>query len=84
MKLHVQRLRDRVPYGAYVEEFAQLRIPFVFPPTEAAPNLEPRDDRSPTTSSCRVMEGGKQIERPRYNCGTFSPQSESSITRSLA
>ena len=36
MRVHVQRLRNRVAYSAYVEEFAQLRIPLVFPPPEAA------------------------------------------------
>ena len=51
---------NRVPYSVYVEEFAHLRIPLVFPPPEAAPNLEPRDEIWPTDTApvIRPAEGG--------------------------
>ena len=54
---------NRVPYDAYVEEFANLKIPLVFPPPAATPNLEPRDEIWPTDTApvIRLAEGGTAL-----------------------
>ena len=54
---------NRIAYQAYVEAFAHLRIPLVFPPPEAAPNLEPRDEIWPTDTApvIRAAEGGTAL-----------------------
>ncbi len=54
---------NRVAYQSYVREFAHLRIPLVFPPPEAAPNLEPRDEIWPTDTApvIRVAEDGAAL-----------------------
>ncbi len=54
---------NRVPHDAYVQEFADLKIPLVFPPPEATPNLEPRDEIWPSDTApvIRPAEGGTAL-----------------------
>ena len=54
---------NRIAFSAYVKEFAHLRIPLVFPPAEAAPNLEPRDEIWPTDTAPVIgaAEGGTAL-----------------------
>lgn len=57
---------NRIPYSAYLEEFAHLRLPVRFP--DAAPNLEPRDDIWPTETAplIRQTDTGPEFTQLRW------------------
>ena len=65
---------NRIPYSAYVEEFAHLRLPLVAP--EAAPNLEPRDEIWPTTTAplIRATEGGVALTQTHWGLAPSRPK----------
>jgi len=54
---------NRIPYSAYVEEFSQLKLPLISPPTESTPNLQPRDEIWPTEPApvIRPAAGGVEL-----------------------
>ncbi len=59
---------NRVPYDAYVEEFADLRIPLVFPPDQ-----EPEDALALHPQRRRVVLL-RRHDRPRARrCGSLQP-----------
>ena len=72
---------NHVAYQSYFEKFAHLRIPLVFPPTEAAPNLEPRDEIWPTDTApvVRAAEGGTALLQLPWGLAPGGPGSRAVI-----
>lgn len=54
--------RQTKGYAQLVEEFSHTRVPVVFPPPHAAPNLEPRSEVRPTTSAVVFRRHGEGVE----------------------
>jgi putative SOS response-associated peptidase YedK len=56
------------PYRDLVEEFSEVRIPVLFPPPEAAPNLPPLPEIRPTDPAplIRPHEGGVRLDMVRW------------------
>ena len=61
-------------YREYVEAFSQIRLPILYPPPHAAPNLEPRDPIRPTEQApvIRPHESGDGVELVQLKWG-FKP-----------
>jgi putative SOS response-associated peptidase YedK len=69
-------LANKIPWGAYVEEFSQTRIPIVIPSRDAAPNLEPREDIRPTDPApiLRPAAGGLELTQLRWGFRAARPK----------
>ncbi|MFL5332185.1 MAG: SOS response-associated peptidase [Geminicoccaceae bacterium] len=67
---------NRVSYRTYVEEFSHLKLPVVFPASDAAPNLEPRDEIWPTELApvIRPAEGGVELVQVRWGLRPSRPK----------
>ena len=63
---------EKVPYQTFVEEFSQLKLPLVFPPPEAAPNLQPHEEVRPTDLARVVRPRGEGVELVELKWG-FAP-----------
>ncbi len=67
---------EKVSYRQFVEEFSDLRLPLVFPPPEAAPNLEPHEKVRPTDLArvIRPREGGVELVELKWGFKPFKPK----------
>lgn len=67
--------RQNVAYRQLVEEFSQLRLPLVFPPPSAAPNLEPREIK-PTDPApvIRPREAGVELVQLKWGFAPGAPK----------
>lgn len=72
---------NRVPYRAYVEALNQIRLPLVFPPSDAAPNLEPRDEIWPTELApiIRPTSGGIELVQLPWGLAPGRPKGRAVI-----
>ena len=59
---------NTIPYSAYVEEFSDLRLPLLAPPSGAIPNLEPLASIRPTDRApiLRAASGGAALALLRW------------------
>ena len=67
---------EKVSYRQLVEEFSQVRAPLVFPPPEAAPNLEPLEEVRPTDVApvIRPREGGVELVKLKWGFAPAKPK----------
>jgi putative SOS response-associated peptidase YedK len=63
---------EKVSYRQLFEEFSQLKLPLVFPPPEAAPNLEPLEEVRPTDVAPIIRPRGEGVELANLKWG-FAP-----------
>ena len=63
---------EKVSYRQLFDEFSQLRLPLVFPPPEAAPNLEPLEEVRPTDLAPVIRPRDEGVELARLKWG-FAP-----------
>lgn len=72
---------EKVNYRQLVEEFSQLRLPLVFPPPEAAPNLPPLEQVRPTDIApiIRPCEGGVELVQLKWGFAPFRPKASAII-----
>jgi putative SOS response-associated peptidase YedK len=63
---------EKVSYRQLFEEFSQLRLPLLFPPPEAAPNLEPHEEVKPTDPGRVIRPRGDGVELVELKWG-FRP-----------
>jgi len=62
---------QNVAYSQFVDEFSRLRLPLVFPPPSATPNLEPREIK-PTDPAPVIRRGEGGVELVQLKWG-FAP-----------
>jgi putative SOS response-associated peptidase YedK len=62
-----QYLRQKA-FGAYKDEFSQIKLPLVFPPAHAAPNLAPQPEVKPTDAApiFRRRDDGVELAMARW------------------
>ena len=65
---------NNIPYSAYLEAFSETRIPVRF--SDAAPNIEPRDDIWPTDAApvIRQTDGGAEFTQLRWGFPPAKPK----------
>jgi putative SOS response-associated peptidase YedK len=67
---------EKVSYRQLFDEFSQLRLPLLFPPPEAAPNLEPLEQVRPTDLApvIRPREEGVELASLKWGFAPAAPK----------
>jgi putative SOS response-associated peptidase YedK len=67
---------EKVSYRQIFDEFSQLRLPLVFPPPEAAPNLQPLEEVRPTDVApvIRPREDGVELVSLKWGFAPSRPK----------
>jgi putative SOS response-associated peptidase YedK len=67
---------EKVSYRQLFDEFSQLRLPLVFPPPEAAPNLQPLEEVRPTDMApiMRPRDAGVELVSLKWGFAPSRPK----------